>query len=368
MTNNIVDELIEQNNLLIEFNKTQSANSESMNDDGSMHKFVSVQFNESVACEFCNKKIWFKNAYQCIYCNYKIHMKCIDRAAGKTICARFFAKNKDSIEEPFEVINPSDTNTNLDTKTPTISLNDDLISVNSATSSTANTTRNLVSNFFSGIRQRRLNNNSETQTGFNLLSSFRYRQTNTSNASNNNNNNNLLNDDLANSDVDEFKDFDSNEEKLFGTELFEELPLDERKVKFDEQINKYQTTIDMMKRMKSEYEKELEMLLKSKKNRMAKTFLNTSVFNQKEERLRSEIKHTDEQMKCVMFLLMQCQIGLSNCTDLQASANINSIQIENNTNNNNSPPQTHTLDLILNENTSDDKPLQVNYETSEFVQ
>ena len=74
----------------------------------------------------------------------------------------------------------------------------------------------------------------------------------------------------------------------------------------------------MMQRLKSDYEKELDLILKSKKNRVAKSFLNTTVFNQKEERLRSEIKHTDEQMKCVMFLLLQCQIGLSNCTDLQA--------------------------------------------------
>jgi len=71
----------------------------------------------------------------------------------------------------------------------------------------------------------------------------------------------------------------------------------------------------MMQRLKTEYEKELEGILKSKKNRVAKSFLNTSVFNQKEERIRSEIKHTEEQMKCVMFLLMQCQIGMSNCID-----------------------------------------------------
>ena len=126
-------------------------------------------------------------------------------------------------------------------------------------------------------------------------------------------------DDLSNVDLDEFKDIDQNEEKLFGTELFDELPLEERKAKFDELITKYQSTIDMMQRLKSDYEKELDGILKSKKNRVAKSFLNTSVFNQKEERIRSEIKHTEEQMKCVVFLLMQCQIGLSNCIDLQSA-------------------------------------------------
>ncbi len=129
----------------------------------------------------------------------------------------------------------------------------------------------------------------------------------------------MVTDDLSNVDLDEFKDIDSNEEKLFGTELFDELPPEERQEKLNELINKYQSAIEMMKKLKSDHEKELDQILKSKKNRVQKTFLNSAgLFNQKEERLRSEIKHTDEQMKCVMFLLMQCQIGLDNCIDLQS--------------------------------------------------
>ena len=37
-------------------------------------------------------------------------------------------------------------------------------------------------------------------------------------------------------DIDDFKDVDSSEEKLFGTELYDELPLDERKAKFEETV------------------------------------------------------------------------------------------------------------------------------------
>ena len=50
----------------------------------------------------------------------------------------------------------------------------------------------------------------------------------------------MITDDLSNVDLDEFKDIDSNEEKLFGTELFDELPPEERQEKLNELINKYQ--------------------------------------------------------------------------------------------------------------------------------
>ena len=44
----------------------------------------------------------------------------------------------------------------------------------------------------------------------------------------------MITDDLSNVDLDEFKDIDSNEEKLFGTELFDELPPEERQEKLNE--------------------------------------------------------------------------------------------------------------------------------------
>lgn len=102
-------------------------------------------------------------------------MKCYDKAFGKTICPRFFSKkptNENCIaenEEPFEMIA---TGPNIEI-TVNNNRNDDVISVNSATSSS--TTRNLVSNFFSGIRQRRnQNQESQQQTGnsFNILNTF----------------------------------------------------------------------------------------------------------------------------------------------------------------------------------------------------
>lgn len=37
-------------------------------------------------------------------------------------------------------------------------------------------------------------------------------------------------------DLEEFKDFDQNEEKLYGTELYNELPSDERKLKYEENV------------------------------------------------------------------------------------------------------------------------------------
>jgi len=174
LTDTIVDELNEQNLIQTNFSKSEKE-SESIIDDGSIHKFVPIQFNESVACEFCNKKIWFKNAFKCIYCDYKIHMKCYDKAFGKTICPRFFSKNKqinsneldaaslNSQYEPFEMIN---TNNQME---PMDKNNDDLLAHSSSGTST---TRSLVTNFLSGIRHRRNHPESQNQNSFSLLNSF----------------------------------------------------------------------------------------------------------------------------------------------------------------------------------------------------
>ena len=57
ITDTIVEELVEQNIIQSSISKSENTNNESSIDDGSIHKFVSIQFNESVACEFCNKKV-----------------------------------------------------------------------------------------------------------------------------------------------------------------------------------------------------------------------------------------------------------------------------------------------------------------------
>jgi len=57
ITDTIVEELVEQNIIQTNISKSDNINNELSNDDGSIHKFVSIQFNESVACEFCNKKV-----------------------------------------------------------------------------------------------------------------------------------------------------------------------------------------------------------------------------------------------------------------------------------------------------------------------
>ena len=57
LTETIVEELVEQNKNQIIFHKTEKILNDNLVDDGSIHKFYSVQFNESVACEFCHKKV-----------------------------------------------------------------------------------------------------------------------------------------------------------------------------------------------------------------------------------------------------------------------------------------------------------------------
>ena len=73
VSNKIADELVEQKVLETELNKkladgisvngiNNGANGE--NDDGSIHKFVNVQFNDITICEFCNKKVSYKTLYR----------------------------------------------------------------------------------------------------------------------------------------------------------------------------------------------------------------------------------------------------------------------------------------------------------------
>jgi hypothetical protein len=78
LVDKIVDELIEQNSLQSEFNRRErdlmsntnsvtngtgvggTASNGIVDNDISIHRFISVQFNEGVACEFCNKKVKHK--------------------------------------------------------------------------------------------------------------------------------------------------------------------------------------------------------------------------------------------------------------------------------------------------------------------
>ena len=110
------------------------------------------------------KQIWLKRAYKCVYCNYIIHIKCYEKTIGKTICERFYTKNgikrseaSSSVEhipkinveteEPFVLVPQSSSFPNEQS---------DRTSLNSDSQYVA-TPRSLVTNFISGIRQRKWN-------------------------------------------------------------------------------------------------------------------------------------------------------------------------------------------------------------------
>jgi len=137
------------------------------------------------------------------------------------------------------------------------------------TSPNQETPRNMMTNFFSGIRQRRWtpsempgftddNKDSHRQTSkpnsflnsFNLSLGGSFGKGNKVvnreeiNVAFNKENLNLdylngmnsLDDNSSMSDLDEFKEVDTNEDKLYGMDLFEELPVNERRAKFEEQV------------------------------------------------------------------------------------------------------------------------------------
>lgn len=48
-----------------------------------------------------------------------------------------------------------------------------------------------------------------------------------------------------------------------------------------------------------------------------------------EEQIKLQVKHLDDQIKCVVFLLMQCQIGLENINDTNNVISDNFLSNEN---------------------------------------
>jgi len=65
----------------------------------------------------------------------------------------------------------------------------------------------------------------------------------------------------------------------------------------------------MMTRLKIDLEKELEVCMAESTAK--------DMQSHKQAQVRSQIKHLEDQMKCVVFVLMQCQIGLESCSEMK---------------------------------------------------
>ncbi len=197
INNHVIEQLVDQDKLTAEFKGELSSNMDpnkvGQADDGSIHKFSVINFNEIVVCEFCSRKIWLKKAYKCVYCNYVIHIKCYDKTIGKTICERFYVKNglkKETksipkitveLEDPFSGIPFERTVETADsqqvgqlrksiTNLGPLALNTEQTSLEGTSLPT--TPRNMVSNFFSGIRQRKWTTTEDQANKSGFLSSF----------------------------------------------------------------------------------------------------------------------------------------------------------------------------------------------------
>jgi hypothetical protein len=68
------------------------------------------------------------------------------------------------------------------------------------------------------------------------------------------------------------------------------------------------------------------------------------------DQIKMQIKHHEEQMKCVMFLLMQCQIGLENCTESLNNSEPIIIHSNNNNENDGDNESQNNKDSNRNEN------------------
>ncbi|CAB3257203.1 unnamed protein product [Arctia plantaginis] len=50
------------------------------------HDFVRTHFHRSTQCDFCNKKIWLKDAMQCRSCGLSCHKKCVTKCQESSPC------------------------------------------------------------------------------------------------------------------------------------------------------------------------------------------------------------------------------------------------------------------------------------------
>lgn len=69
-----------------------------------------------------------------------------------------------------------------------------------------------------------------------------------------------------------------------------------------------------MTKLKSEMDKELKILMSS--GRSGSEEKSSGLKNHQIAQTRAQIKNLEEQMKSVVFLLMQCQIGLETCGEV----------------------------------------------------
>jgi hypothetical protein len=136
------------------------------------HKFISyVQYNETVFCGYCSKKIWFKNAYRCACCSYIIHVKCYEKAITTTICPIYMkssdlapndATDQNIIKSTVDVVSGDETPTkhqSLDDTAllPTADklLNKKTDSSNPGQIELSGSKRAAVLNIITGLRQRK---------------------------------------------------------------------------------------------------------------------------------------------------------------------------------------------------------------------
>ncbi|GAB6027659.1 hypothetical protein CHUAL_001900 [Chamberlinius hualienensis] len=72
------------------------------------HDFIITQFNNTVFCKFCGKKVWLKLAFQCRSCMVVCHKKCVTKFQAVTNCSREGIKLKPLHSQPEIVTTHSD--------------------------------------------------------------------------------------------------------------------------------------------------------------------------------------------------------------------------------------------------------------------
>ncbi|KRY60235.1 PDZ domain-containing protein 8, partial [Trichinella britovi] len=293
------------------------------------HQWVSKSFQEYPFCCVCSKKIWLKSALQCAVCLAAIHKKCLSKAYLLGGCGQVLeATAKDSVVDSYDAtVTEEGTDAAAYVDEPLVDEKPPVITAPlSRTGITRASVQSAVSKRLANIKLNRASLRFNRAPVKNSSDKSQQRSTDgqlemklltgdadlEEESASNDEYNNLLNS-LASGDCDDPNDSVTssilytpcgtyNEHviraaKLTGKNLFSDIPLEERKAKINQQIDKLQMEINAVSNLR------LQFLQQQKK------------LSAPDEKLEKKLNKLDETLQGLAVLMLHYCAGLQNCQE-----------------------------------------------------
>lgn len=105
-----------------------------------IHEFYKIIISSQMRCEFCQKKIWFKEASRCLKCGLICHRKCVAKCEKSSDCRGILADYAVSEEESIEIA------------TPAVIINPEIIMTDPDNSASSSLSKNKLSTFLANVK------------------------------------------------------------------------------------------------------------------------------------------------------------------------------------------------------------------------